>query len=83
MPALQTVIDRKQNFGEWVLPRLEVLFLPYRDPNYSLEAILHFFMKRLGQSYSEVMLMDRDRRDEIFDIEYALMRKENEANSTQ
>lgn len=76
---LQVVIDRKNDtFGEWAIRHSEMLFLPKREPNYSLTSIKHFFMNRLGQQYSEIMLMEENERDEIFKLEKEIMDKENQ-----
>lgn len=77
---LQYVIDRKQSFGEWAINNLHTLFTPYREPNYSLDSIIHFFMNRLGQSEKETVFMDTDRRDAIFTLEKAIFDKENQQN---
>ena len=77
LPALQTVIDRKQSFGEWALRFQDSMFLPYRDPNYSIESIVHLFMKRLHQPYSEVMKMPTSVRDKIFTFEKSIIYEEN------
>lgn len=76
---LQTVIDKGEiTFGEWVSDKLNILFLPKREPNYAISFILQVFMKRLRQSYREIMLMPEDVRDEIFKSEKELMDKEEE-----
>lgn len=79
LPALQTVIhNRKLSFGDWARLSINSLFLPKREPNYSLSSIAHLFMKRLHQKYDDVMQMDEDIRDELFNIEHEIIQKENE-----
>lgn len=81
MQPCQYLIDRKKEvFGEWSKRNLHALFLPYRDPNYSLEAILHLMMNRLHQSYETLMTMEQTKRDNLFNAEYELMKREAEAN---
>jgi hypothetical protein len=76
--SLQSVIhDRTLNFGNWATKYQPALFQPKRDPNYSLETILHFFFRQLHQPYSEVMIMDEDRRDAIMKMELDIIEKEN------
>lgn len=76
----RTIVRQNDTFGEWSVRNLEKLFLPYRDPNYSLESIIHLFMHRLGQPYDVVMLMDTEKRDTIFKMELQLMEQERQAN---
>ncbi len=79
--ALQVVVHRKRDtFGEWAVRQINSLFLPKREPNYSLIAIVHFFMKRLRQPYSEIMRMDEETRTEIWDIEQAIIEEEIKRN---
>lgn len=75
-PALQTVIDREETFGEWAVKNIDRFFLPKREPNYALESIIHFFMARLHQSYETVMNMDEERRDTIFRMEKEIADKQ-------
>lgn len=81
MAPFQKIIYRKgDTFGEWSVRHLEELFLPYREPNYSLVSIIHLMMNRLGQSYETLMKMDQEKRDELFNIELDIMKKEQDAN---
>jgi hypothetical protein len=74
----QSVIhERNRNFGKWATSYQEALFQAKREPNYNLDTILHFFFRQLNQPYSEVMLMDEDRRDAIMKIELDALEKEN------
>ena len=75
---MQKIVRPPATFGEWILPRLELLFLPKRDPNYSLVSIYHFFTKRLGITPEKTKLMDEDERDELFRIEKQIFDKEIE-----
>ena len=43
---------------------------------YDLTSKLYIFMKRLGQDYNRVMLMDADERDMIFEMEMKLIEEE-------
>lgn len=82
--AYQRVIRReKDTFGEWSMRNLHALFLPYRDPYYLLEDIIHLMMNRLGQDYTTIMLMDKDKRDMLFNKELEIMQKEAKANSAK
>ena len=76
--ALQSVIDRRESFGDWALRNIHLFFSPREDFEYDLNDIIHLFMKRLGQPVDQVMRMDLDRRDAIFLREKAILDKENE-----
>jgi len=67
-------------FGDWIINRIDVLFLPKREPNYSLDSILHFFANRLGISPTETMRMDEERRDKIFQMEKEILDQEIKNN---
>lgn len=59
-----------------------ILFLPkeYTEDEefkqYDLTSKAYIFMKRLGQDYNRVMLMDSEERDKIFEIEMKLIKEE-------
>ena len=75
---LQYVMHRRDwSFIEWVSDKLEILFLPKRDPNYPLKDIFYVLMKRLHLSYTEIMLMDSETRDSFFYTELEVIEKEN------
>lgn len=80
-PIQQTLHYRFQTITEWALPRLDMLFAPKREPNFSLNVIIHFFMNRLGQQYKDILLMDEETRDELFDMEYQVFLKEQSKQS--
>jgi hypothetical protein len=78
----QTVLhDRKAGFGKWAVKFPEALFQPKREPNYSLDTIVHFFFRQFGQPYEQVMLMDENRRDAIMKLELDLLEKEKQQMS--
>lgn len=43
---------------------------------YDLTSKIYIFMKRLGQDYRTVMLMDADERDKLFEMEMTLIEEE-------
>jgi len=67
-------------FGDWIINRIEVLFQPKREPNYSLDSILHFFANRLGISPTETLRMEEERRDKIFLLEKEIFDREVKEN---
>ena len=52
------------------------LFYPKREPNYSLNAIVHFFSKRLRIMPTETLEMEESKRDAIFAAEMDILEKE-------
>ena len=62
----------------------DTLFLPSGvaededNKKYDLTSKVYVLMKRLGQSYTEIMRMDAEERDKYFEIELKLMKKEAE-----
>lgn len=62
----------------------DALFLPQaiaedeEDKQYDLTSKVYVLMKRLGQSYTEIMRMDAEERDKYFEMELKLMKKEAE-----
>lgn len=74
---VETVIhDRRAAFGKWAVKYPDALFQPKREPNYSLDTIVHFFFRQFGQSYDQIMLMDETRRDLIMKMELEVLEKE-------
>ena len=76
-------------FSLWAVPK-GIFFIPKEvseDDEYKkwdLTSKAYIFMKRLGQDYNRVMLMDADERDRIFEMEMKLIedeRKQAEKNS--
>ena len=77
-------------FNLWAVVR-NLLFIPKEaaeeDENkrWDLTSKAYIFMKRLGQDYNRVMLMDADERDRIFEMEMKLIeeeKKQSERNKT-
>lgn len=69
-------------FNLWASNK-EVLFLPkeYSEDEdefkkYDLTSKAYIFMKRLGQDYNRVMMMDAEERDKIFEMEMKLIKEE-------
>lgn len=68
-------------FNLWAAPR-GILFLPKEISEdddlkkWDLTSKAYIFMKRLGQDYNTVMLMDSDERDKIFEMEMKLIQEE-------
>lgn len=68
-------------FNLWAILR-NILFVPKEaaedDENkkWDLTSKVYIFMKRLGQDYNRVMLMDADERDQIFEMEMKLIEEE-------
>lgn len=55
---------------------MRAFFRPRTDPAYSLNTVAHFLMKRLFQSYNQILLMSTNDREEIFDIEMKVLEQE-------
>lgn len=83
LPSQYLIRREKETFGEWSLRNMNSLFLPYRDPNYSLESIIHLMMNRLHQNYEVIMQMEQTKRDRLFNIELELMKKEAQTQQSQ
>jgi hypothetical protein len=76
---LNKTVFKLRPFIHWVaIKRLPRFFSP-REGNH-IDVIVHFFMNRLRQQYSEVMKMDVTTRDNIFKLEQQVIEKEKEAN---
>ena len=62
----------------------DTLFLPSGvaededDKRYNLTSKVYVLMKRLGQSYTEIMQMDAEERDRYFEMELQVIKKEAE-----
>lgn len=69
----------------WAIKR-GILFIPKEVAEddefkkWDLTSKAYIFMKRLGQDYNRVMLMDADERDKIFEMEMRLIKEEQKEN---
>lgn len=61
-------------FGNLFFPKSLVQDEKYDD--YGLTSRVYIFMKRLGQDYRTIMLMDSEERDELFKMEMDLIEEE-------
>lgn len=65
-----------------------ILFLPKEVAEdeefkqYDLTSKIYIFMKRLGQDYNSVMLMDAEERDRLFEMEMKLIKEEEKQRKT-
>jgi hypothetical protein len=75
---LQYVLDYKQTFGEWALKSMNVLFEYDTEEYYDTTSVIHFLMKRLNQSYDQIIMLELETRKKFFTIEKALYDKEVE-----
>lgn len=70
-------------FCQWAIQK-DTLFFPKElseDENqYDLTSKAYVLMKRLGQDYSRIMLMDTEERDRLFNMEMDLIREEQKQN---
>lgn len=65
-------------FLDWVIDYYPYLFPSYREPNVSLDGLLHFLMRRIeGLDYKALMYMPIRKRDLFFQEEYKAYEKEN------
>lgn len=68
-------------FSLWAIIR-NVLFIPKEAAEdddikkWDLTSKVYIFMKRLGQDYNRIMLMDAEERDLIFEMEMKLIEEE-------
>lgn len=68
-------------FALWATQK-GILFMPKEvsededSKKWDLTSKAYIFMKRLGQDYNRVMLMDADERDAIFEMEMRLIKEE-------
>lgn len=69
-------------FSLWAAQK-GILFVPKEiseddeDKKWDLTSKAYIFMKRLGQDYNRVMLMDAEERDRIFEMEMKLIKEES------
>ena len=72
-------------FSLWAIVR-NVLFIPKEVSEddelrkWDLTSKAYIFMKRLGQDYNRVMLMDSEERDKLFEMEMKLIKEEQKQN---
>lgn len=72
-------------FALWAMHK-DILFLPKelseddKNKQWDLTSKIYIFMKRLGQDYNRVLLMDADERDRIFEMEMKLIEEEAKQN---
>lgn len=72
----------------WAINK-DILFFPRNiaevdeDKQYDLMSKLYVLMKRLGQSYETLMLMDEEERDTFFDMELKLIKEEAKNNKKE
>lgn len=75
----QLVTREYPMFSLWAVPQ-DVLFLhpleDDEDESYDLMTKVYILMKRLGQSYMQILTMDPDDRDELFRMEMKLIKEE-------
>lgn len=68
-------------FSLWAVPK-GILFIPKEVSEddelkkYDLTSKAYILMKRLGQDYNRVMLMDAEDRDALFEMEMKLIQEE-------
>lgn len=68
-------------FNLWAVQK-GILFIPKEVSEddefkkWDLTSKAYIFMKRLGQDYNRVMLMDADERDRLFEMEMKLIKEE-------
>lgn len=72
-------------FALWAM-RGQFLFIPKEFSEddelkkWDLTSKAYIFMKRLGQDYNRVMMMDAEERDKLFEMEMKLIKEEKEQN---
>lgn len=68
-------------FSLWAVSK-DILFIPKEISEddelkkWDLTSKIYIFMKRLGQDYNRVMMMDADERDKLFEMEMKLIKEE-------
>lgn len=73
-------------FMLWAIQK-GILFMPKEyaetdeDKKHDLMSKVYVLMKRLGQSYSQIMSMDADERDLFFEMEMKLIQEEAKQNA--
>ena len=68
-------------FSQWALPK-GILFNSRENDEdefgeYDLTSKAYLLMKRLGQDYNRIMLMDSEERDKFFRMEMEVIKEEN------
>lgn len=76
----QLLIKDYPMFIQWSMTK-DLLFFPKgfdkeEDEQYDLTSKIYVMMKRLSQSYFEILKMDSDERDKIFELELKLIEEE-------
>ncbi len=72
-------------FSLWAVPK-GILFLPKEVAEseevkqYDLTSKAYILMKRLGQDYDKILLMDAEERDRLFEMEMKLIKEEAKKN---
>lgn len=72
-------------FSLWAVPK-GILFLPKEIAEseevkqYDLTSKAYILMKRLGQDYDKILLMDAEERDRLFEMEMKLIKEEAKKN---
>lgn len=72
-------------FSLWAIPK-GILFLPKEVAEseevkqYDLTSKAYILMKRLGQDYDKILLMDAEERDRLFEMEMKLIKEEAKKN---
>lgn len=75
-------------FTQWAMQK-DILFLPKEiaetddEKQYDLTSRAYILMKRLGQDYNSIMLMDAEERDRLFDMEMQLIKEEAKKNKNE
>ena len=74
-------------FCQWAIPK-DILYFPRElseedDERYSLTSKAYILMKRLGQNYGEIMSMDAEERDNLFEMEMKLIKEEAKQNESK
>ncbi len=74
-------------FGLWAILK-GILFVPKEVSEddefkkWDLTSKIYVFMKRLGQDYNRVLMMDADERDALFEMEMKLFKEEQKQKET-
>lgn len=77
----QCIVDRDGSmFIEWVIKNQGSMFAHKIDQEYTNFAEVHFLMKRLGESYGDLMNMHTDTRRDLFNREMELYKEEQRKN---
>lgn len=74
-------------FSLWAILK-GILFVPKEVSEddefkkWDLTSKIYVFMKRLGQDYNRVLMMDADERDALFEMEMKLLKEEQKQKET-